>query len=86
MVAKQYLPKQDLKRLGSALRRHRQQSKLSQFALAKLTGVSNQQMNNIEGGRCWPSLPAYVVICRALGMGTLPLFDGKIPSVTIAKK
>jgi transcriptional regulator with XRE-family HTH domain len=47
---------------------------LSQTKLAALAGCSVKQINNIEGARCWPSMPIYVAICRALGAGEPPFF------------
>lgn len=75
--------KQDLARLGTAVRRKRQQKKLSQLGLAQLAGISNSQLNNVESARNWPSLPAYLAICRALGVGEPPLFSAKPATVIV---
>lgn len=67
MVEQLKMPK-ERKELGAELRRKRQAKHISQVALAELTGVSTKQINHIEMGRNWPSMPVYITLCRALGI------------------
>ncbi len=65
----------DLKRLGGEIRRRRIALRLSQDALAKRAGFSNKQLNHVEYGVHWPSIEAYISLCRVLGIGPIPMVD-----------
>ncbi len=64
----------ELKDFGVALKKSRMALGLSQTKLAEIVGSSNKQLNHIEHGRNWPSLPIYLSLCRVLKVGTPLLF------------
>lgn len=41
---------------------------ISLYKLARMTGISDQQLVNIETGKCQPTLPKAELICKALGV------------------
>lgn len=70
------IPMNERKRMGSAMKKRRRALSLTAADLAKGVGCSFQHIDNVEHGRCSPSLPIYVAICRELKFGPLPLFGG----------
>lgn len=68
--------KKDLTTFGLEVRRLRTTANLSQTALAKKAGFSNKQLNHIEYGVHWPSMKAYIALCRALGIEKIPMVAG----------
>lgn len=67
MVAQIKLPKEQ-KRIGAEIQRRREDAGMTQSQLAEKVGLTAGQIGHIEVGRHWPSLPAYIMICRVLGM------------------
>ena len=41
---------------------------ISLYKLARKTGITDQQLSNIETGRSQPTLPKAELICKALGV------------------
>ncbi len=67
---------EELKHLADQARSRRlghTNPRLSQVEFARTLGVSNKTLDNIEAARNWPSMPVYIKLCRALGVGTPPL-------------
>lgn len=56
------------------LRYHRQLKGLTQVELAELTGVSREQIINLELGYCQPQYTTAVALALALGCGLLDIF------------
>lgn len=54
------------------LRKRRTQLGVTQMWLAEKAHVSFQQINNLEHGRCYPSLDVYLALCRALAYRRVP--------------
>lgn len=73
--------KAELKELGKRILFLRTEKKLSQIQFAELAGISNKQLCNIEKGYNWPSLPAYIGICRAAGLEDIALIQPYVTRV-----
>lgn len=56
----------DLKRFALEVVQARQRSGISQVALAKECGISKQNMNNVERGNNWTSVPVLIKLRRTL--------------------
>ena len=52
--------------IGSRIAKIRKQKKIKQSELAELIGVTNNQISNIESGRCYPRLKNLITICEIL--------------------
>lgn len=64
------------RKLGREIWRRRQQRQWTLKELAAAAGgISLKQVSNVESGANWPSMPAYIAICKALGMPTPPLLS-----------
>jgi transcriptional regulator with XRE-family HTH domain len=63
-------PDPDLVKFGRVLRRARLKAKLSQRALAELSGMSQGQVSVLEAGNREPGLLVVVHLARALHMTT----------------
>ena len=59
---------------GARLRAVRQARELSQYAVARMAGVSRQAVSNVESGLSEPSLRVAFALSRALGMTVEDLF------------
>jgi transcriptional regulator with XRE-family HTH domain len=57
----------DLKSFGRALRRERTARNLTQVQLARELGLSSKSVCAFEYGVNWPSMPAYIALCRFFG-------------------
>lgn len=53
--------------IGKALRKARREVGLTQVQMSQLTGMSQQTVSAIECGRQNPTLPALVLLTRAIG-------------------
>lgn len=58
----------ELMGIGKRIRGERKRKAIKQKQLAKLSGISNTYLSDIENQRTIPSLVTYVKICRALGV------------------
>ena len=54
--------------IGDKIRELREKRKLTQIELAKLAGISNTYLSDIERGRVNPSLKTLDKLARALGI------------------
>lgn len=59
--------------LGEALRAARADRGLSSRALARLAGISQSFLSNVENGRTTPSVPTLYALAEALGLGAADL-------------
>lgn len=73
--ARQMQSKKELRKFGEAVREKRAELRVSQVDLARLVGISNKTLFNIEAGNNWPSLPVYAALCRHLALPTPPLLS-----------
>ncbi len=58
----------DLKIFGRRLAEKRMAAGISKQDFAKKSGLSYKHYFNIESGVAYPSMPAYIGICRVLGI------------------
>jgi len=68
-------PHPKLKALSANIRARRISKKLTLDVLANASGISFQQLSNVEHSRNWPSMLAYLLISDRLGAGKIPLVD-----------
>lgn len=61
-----------MKDYRTVLRRQREELGLSQYALAKMAGISQPFMNEIESGKRSPSLDVFFRLCDALEIKLFP--------------
>jgi transcriptional regulator with XRE-family HTH domain len=69
------------------LRHLRESAGLSQYALAKMTGLTKQTMSKLETGRHDPSWTTIQLLAKALGVTCVELADPKLslPAVETAR-
>lgn len=72
------LPKSDeskaaLARFAKSLRTLRKAQGFTLTELADKVGCSLKQISNIEHEHCWPGMPVYLAICKALGQPKPPM-------------
>ena len=68
-------PRQNLKILGDAIRRYREQAGLSQEKLAEKANLHPVYVGKIERGEQWISLHALLRVAKALGVKVRDLVD-----------
>ncbi len=61
--------------IGRNVRKRRVAAGLKQSDLARTAGISYNQLNHIEVGRYFPSIPVYVALCEALQLNSPPLLN-----------
>ena len=54
------------------IRKKREKLKMSQYKLAKLVGITQSFMNEIESGKKSPSIEVFFRICEALDIRVFP--------------
>jgi len=64
---------QQLRHSGNEARKARAEAGMSVVQVAEKAGCSRQVIYHLENAENWPSLPAYIGIIRALGLGAPPL-------------
>ena len=73
-----------LTQMGQRIRKHREESHLTQEELAELVNISSQTISTAETGKKRLCLENIVKICMALGVSTDYLLLGKISPEDIA--
>ena len=68
---------------GARLRAIRQARELSQYAVARMAGVSRQAVSNLESGLSEPSLRVAFALSRALGVSVEELFGPANPATPV---
>jgi transcriptional regulator with XRE-family HTH domain len=63
----------EMAKFGLAVRARRQELKLGLRQLSRLSGISYGMLCHIEKGENYPSLQAYIALCRALDCPKPPL-------------
>jgi len=67
--------KKEWDRVGKNIRRRRLERGWTQIHLARMAGITNVSVCNIERGRTTPSLGSVVAIARALRVNRYKLFE-----------
>lgn len=72
------IDKERNKVFGHRIMMRRKQLGLNQSELAELTGISDNQISNIENGRSFPKLSNFLILCDVLNCNADYLLSGII--------
>lgn len=65
--------------VGPRLKAAREKAGISQYRLAKISGVSQAFISEIESGEKQPTTPVLAKLCSALGMSLADFFADTVP-------